>query len=43
MDEICQPIGESCYNLHYTFELIISPIPKVHHGSESVSHLGPKI
>ena len=43
MNEIFQLREKSHYNLRYTSEFIIPPIHSVHHGSESVSYLGPKI
>ena len=43
MNEIFQLREKSHYNLRYTSEFIIPPIHSVHHGSESISYLGPKI
>ena len=43
MNEIFRLREKSHYNLRYISESIIPPIPPVHHGSESVSYLGPKI
>ena len=43
MNETFQLREKSHYNLRYTSEFIIPPIHSVHHGSESISYLGPKI
>ena len=43
MNEIFQLREKSHYNLLYTSEFLIPPIHSVHHGSESVSYLEPKI
>ena len=43
MNEIFQLREKSHYNLRYTSEFLIPPIHSVYYGSESVSHLGPKI
>ena len=43
MNKIFQLREKSNYNLPYTSEFIVPPIHSVYHGSESASHLGPKI
>ena len=42
MNEIFQLREKSYYNLRYTSEFI-PPVHSVYHGSESASHLGPKL